>query len=54
MNACLFSRYSIYDSWLYKWILTRYIFLADKVEIQDITNQTSLLVLVGPKSNQVK
>lgn len=34
--------------------LTRYIFLADKVEIQDITKQTSLLVLVGPKSNQVK
>uniref|UniRef100_A0A1S3BLY7 Uncharacterized protein n=1 Tax=Cucumis melo TaxID=3656 RepID=A0A1S3BLY7_CUCME len=30
-----------------------YIFLADKVEIQDITNQTSLLVLVGPKSNQI-
>lgn len=28
--------------------------MADKVEIQDITKQTSLLVLVGPKSNQVK
>jgi hypothetical protein len=31
----------------------RYIFLADKVEIQDITKQTCLFVLVGPKSNQV-
>ncbi|TYK13394.1 putative transferase [Cucumis melo var. makuwa] len=34
-------------------MLNKYIFLADKVEIQDITNQTSLLVLVGPKSNQI-
>uniref|UniRef100_A0A2N9FQB7 Aminomethyltransferase folate-binding domain-containing protein n=1 Tax=Fagus sylvatica TaxID=28930 RepID=A0A2N9FQB7_FAGSY len=30
-----------------------YIFPADKVEIQDITKQTSLFVLVGPRSNQV-
>lgn len=34
-------------------MLNKYIFLADKVEIQDITKQTSLLVLVGPKSNQI-
>lgn len=32
----------------------RYIFLADKVEIQDITKQTCLFVLVGPKSYQVR
>jgi hypothetical protein len=32
----------------------RYIFFADKVEIQDITKQTSLFVLVGPKSSQVR
>ncbi|XP_059433822.1 putative transferase At1g60990, chloroplastic [Corylus avellana] len=34
-------------------MLNKYIFLADKVEIQDITKQTCLFVLVGPKSNQV-
>ncbi|KAE9602899.1 hypothetical protein Lal_00049653 [Lupinus albus] len=34
-------------------MLNKYIFFADKVEIQDITKQTSLFVLVGPKSNQV-
>ncbi|CAK9151145.1 unnamed protein product [Ilex paraguariensis] len=34
-------------------MLSKYIFFADKVEIQDITKQTSLFVLVGPKSNQV-
>lgn len=32
----------------------RYIFFADKVEIQDITKQTSFFVLVGPNSNQVR
>ncbi|CAL5329734.1 unnamed protein product [Camellia sinensis] len=34
-------------------MLEKYIFFADKVEIQDITKQTCLFVLVGPKSNQV-
>lgn len=34
-------------------MLNKYIFPADKVEIQDITKQTCLFVLVGPKSNQV-
>lgn len=33
--------------------IDRYIFFADKVEIQDITGQTSLFVLIGPRSNQV-
>lgn len=35
-------------------MLLRYIFFADKVEIQDITKQTSLFALVGPKSGQVR
>jgi hypothetical protein len=35
-------------------MISRYIFFADKVEIQDITKQTSLFVLVGPKSSQVR
>ncbi|XAR49389.1 Aminomethyltransferase [Bertholletia excelsa] len=34
-------------------MLRKYIFFADKVEIQDITKQTCLFVLVGPKSSQV-
>ncbi|KAH9751474.1 putative transferase [Citrus sinensis] len=34
-------------------MLNRYVFFADKVEIQDITKQTCLFVVVGPKSNQV-
>ncbi|XP_020211151.1 putative transferase At1g60990, chloroplastic [Cajanus cajan] len=34
-------------------MLNKYIFFADKVEIQDITKQTSFFVLVGPKSGQV-
>lgn len=34
-------------------MLTKYIFFADKVEIEDITKQTCFFVLVGPKSNQV-
>ncbi|CAJ2677210.1 unnamed protein product [Trifolium pratense] len=34
-------------------MLNKYIFFADKVEIQDITKKTSLFVLVGPKSSQV-
>lgn len=34
-------------------MLNKYIFFADKVEIQDITKQTSLFVLAGPKSSQV-
>ncbi|XP_058731583.1 putative transferase At1g60990, chloroplastic [Vicia villosa] len=34
-------------------MLNKYIFFADKVEIQDITKKTSLFVLVGPKSGQV-
>lgn len=31
----------------------RYIFFSDKVEIQDITKQTSMFVLLGPKSSKV-
>lgn len=34
--------------------LLRYIFFADKVEIKDITKQTCLFALAGPKSNQVR
>ncbi|KAK7318737.1 hypothetical protein RJT34_03444 [Clitoria ternatea] len=34
-------------------MLNKYIFFADKVEVQDITKQTSFFVLVGPKSGQV-
>ncbi|KAA8536550.1 hypothetical protein F0562_029028 [Nyssa sinensis] len=34
-------------------MLKKYIFFADKVEIQDITKQTCLFVLVGPKCNKV-
>ncbi|XP_057977779.1 putative transferase At1g60990, chloroplastic isoform X2 [Malania oleifera] len=34
-------------------MLTKYIFYADKVEIQDITKQTCFFVLMGPKSDQV-
>ncbi|KAK7399678.1 hypothetical protein VNO78_10866 [Psophocarpus tetragonolobus] len=34
-------------------MLNKYIFFADKVEIQDITKQTCFFVLVGPKSGQV-
>ncbi|KAJ7946613.1 Glycine cleavage T-protein aminomethyltransferase [Quillaja saponaria] len=34
-------------------MLNKYIFFADKVEIQDITKQTSLFVLLGPNSDQV-
>ncbi|EOA35178.1 hypothetical protein CARUB_v10020323mg [Capsella rubella] len=34
-------------------MLDKYIFFADKVEIKDITKQTCLLALVGPKSNQI-
>ncbi|KAK6945611.1 Aminomethyltransferase, folate-binding domain [Dillenia turbinata] len=34
-------------------MLNKYIFFADKVEIEDITKQTSFFVLIGPKSNQV-
>ncbi|KAF9610232.1 hypothetical protein IFM89_021425 [Coptis chinensis] len=34
-------------------MLTKYIFFADKVEIQDITKQTCFFTLIGPKSNQV-
>lgn len=34
--------------------LSRYIFFADKVEIQDITKQTCFFVLLGPKSSQVR
>ncbi|KAL6964379.1 hypothetical protein U1Q18_035434 [Sarracenia purpurea var. burkii] len=34
-------------------MLRKYIFFADKVEIEDITKQVCLFVLVGPKSNQV-
>lgn len=35
-------------------MILRYIFFGDKVEIQDITKLTSLFVLVGPKSGQVR
>lgn len=34
-------------------MLAKYIFFADKVEIHDITTDTSLFALLGPKSNQV-
>ncbi|KAL9329535.1 hypothetical protein ACSQ67_004538 [Phaseolus vulgaris] len=34
-------------------MLNKYIFFADKVEIQDITKQTSFFAMVGPKSGQV-
>ncbi|XP_027346506.1 putative transferase At1g60990, chloroplastic isoform X2 [Abrus precatorius] len=34
-------------------MLNKYIFFADKVEIRDITKQTSFFVLVGPKSGQL-
>ncbi|KAG9153396.1 hypothetical protein Leryth_017297 [Lithospermum erythrorhizon] len=34
-------------------MLQKYIFFADKVEIQDITKQTSLFVVIGPKSNKL-
>ncbi|KAH7835776.1 hypothetical protein Vadar_029754 [Vaccinium darrowii] len=34
-------------------MLRKYVFFADKVEIEDITKQTCLFVLLGPKSNQV-
>ncbi|OWM84902.1 putative transferase At1g60990, chloroplastic isoform X1 [Punica granatum] len=33
--------------------LNKYIFFADKVEIQDITKQTSFFVLLGSKSSQI-
>ena len=31
----------------------RYIFFADKVEVEDITDKTYFFSLVGPKSNEV-
>lgn len=34
-------------------MLKKYIFFADKVEIEDISDKTCLFVLVGPRSNQV-
>ncbi|KAF5732130.1 Glycine cleavage T-protein family isoform 1 [Tripterygium wilfordii] len=34
-------------------MLNKYIFFADKVEIQDITKQTCFFILAGPKSNQL-
>uniref|UniRef100_A0A3Q7EQE6 GCVT N-terminal domain-containing protein n=1 Tax=Solanum lycopersicum TaxID=4081 RepID=A0A3Q7EQE6_SOLLC len=34
-------------------MLEKYIFFADKVEIQDITEKTSLFLLVGPTSNKI-
>ncbi|XP_044460935.1 putative transferase At1g60990, chloroplastic [Mangifera indica] len=34
-------------------MLNKYIFFADKVEIQDITKQTSLFILLGPKSKEL-
>ncbi|XP_047154165.1 putative transferase At1g60990, chloroplastic [Vigna umbellata] len=34
-------------------MLNKYIFFADKVEIQDITKQTSFFAMVGPNSGQV-
>ncbi|CAL1385535.1 unnamed protein product [Linum trigynum] len=34
-------------------MLNKYIFFADKVEVEDITKKTSLFILAGPKSNQV-
>lgn len=36
-----------------KGMLEKYIFFNDKVEVQDIGSETSLFVLVGPKSNDV-
>lgn len=32
----------------------RYIFFADKVEVEDITDKTYFFSLVGPKSNEVQ
>lgn len=32
----------------------RYIFFADKVEVEDISDKTCLFALLGPKSNQVE
>ncbi|KAJ0077869.1 hypothetical protein Patl1_36855 [Pistacia atlantica] len=43
----LLVKFSV-SSWCF-----RFIFFADKVEIQDITKQTSLCILLGPKSNTV-
>ncbi|KAL0422280.1 UNVERIFIED_CONTAM: putative transferase, chloroplastic [Sesamum latifolium] len=34
-------------------MLKKYIFFADKVEIQDITKQTSMFALLGPKSSKI-
>ncbi|CAI9103845.1 OLC1v1002417C1 [Oldenlandia corymbosa var. corymbosa] len=34
-------------------MLEKYIFISDKVEIKDITEQTSMFALVGPASNQI-
>ncbi|GFP99207.1 aminomethyltransferase [Phtheirospermum japonicum] len=34
-------------------MLKKYIFFADKVEIEDITNQTSMFALLGPKSTKI-
>ncbi|KAL3620854.1 hypothetical protein CASFOL_035766 [Castilleja foliolosa] len=34
-------------------MLKKYIFFADKVEVEDITNQTSMFALLGPKSIKV-
>ncbi|XP_073124325.1 putative transferase At1g60990, chloroplastic [Henckelia pumila] len=34
-------------------MLKKYIFFADKVEIQDITNQTRMFALLGPKSTEM-
>ncbi|XP_010268964.1 PREDICTED: putative transferase At1g60990, chloroplastic [Nelumbo nucifera] len=34
-------------------MLMKYIFLADKVEVHDISKQTCFFVILGPKSNQV-
>ncbi|KAL7119557.1 hypothetical protein ACP275_02G070200 [Erythranthe tilingii] len=34
-------------------MLNKYIFFSDKVEIQDITNQTSIFALSGPKSSKI-
>lgn len=34
-------------------MLKKYIFFADKVEVEDITTRTKLFVLVGPNSNKV-
>ncbi|GAB4848137.1 hypothetical protein Ancab_002803 [Ancistrocladus abbreviatus] len=36
-----------------KEMLLKYIFLNDKVEIEDISSQTSLFVLIGPESHKV-